>query len=205
MLDDLLDDPLAQLREDRRRAGELRDPHAGFATLATVEGDQPTVRVVTVRAQEPDRLLLSANATSPKVQALRDNPRCELLCYWVTLQRQYRLRGQAIFVPAEQRPALYAQVPLRAKTWDQVYETLAQSTPVTTRADYVEPFIARLTELQQRHAHERDVPATPSAGYIALVPDLIEIQQLDLAERLHDRRRFARTRDGHWRQTLLVP
>ena len=193
------------LREDRQRAQVRSDPHANFATLATVECEQPAARVVTMRLQQDDRLLVSANATSRKARALRANPLCELLIYWTTLQRQYRLRGRALFVPAEQLPALYEQVPWRSKTWDRVYQTLPQSTRVASRDEFVKPFREGLAALQAVHANASEVLPTPSSGYIAIVPDVIEIQELELEERLHDRRRFERQDDGTWTQQLLVP
>lgn len=205
MLPELIEDPLALLREDLQRARGHNDRHASSATLATVEDDQPALRVVTLRLHEDDRLLVSANATSPKAHALRRNPRCELLFYWASLQRQYRLRGAASFVSAAELPELYRHVPWRSKTWDHVYESLPQSTPVQTRSEFVAPFREQLSALQARHPSASEVPATLSAGYLAVVPDAIDVQELDLEERLHDRRLFTREGEGPWVQTLLVP
>lgn len=54
MLPETIDDPLELLRSDRARAAELGDPHAPFATLATVVAGQPGARVVTVRRTGPE-------------------------------------------------------------------------------------------------------------------------------------------------------
>lgn len=200
-----IDDPVAQLREDQRIAREQGDGLAGFATLCTATADQPAARVVTIRQIRPRSVLLSANATSPKAQALAANPRCELLVYWTSLQRQYRLRGTARFVSATEVLELYRQVPWRSKTWDYVYEALPQSTPVARREAFTVPFAQRLSELQARNATAADVPATSSAGYIEVTPETVEVQTLDLEERLHDRQRFEADAQGQWSRTLLVP
>ena len=84
MLPETIDDPLELLRSDRARAAELGDPHAPFATLATVVAGQPGARVVTVRRTGPEAILVSANARSPKVRALERERRCELLFYWTS-------------------------------------------------------------------------------------------------------------------------
>ncbi|MDD9966179.1 MAG: pyridoxamine 5'-phosphate oxidase family protein [Myxococcales bacterium] len=204
MLPASIDDPVQLLVEDRARAAECGDPMQGFATLATVEGGQPAARVVTLRRLTATQLLVSANATSPKVRALGDNPRCELLVYWVTLQRQYRVRGTARFVPARAHADLYALSPWRSKTWDHVYEQIAQSTPAD-RSDFVPRFREVLATLQAHYEEPGQVPATPHAGYLQVHPDQIEVQALDLEERLHDRRRFVRTTDDDWSEQALLP
>lgn len=205
MQEPVIEDPIAQLQQDQRMARDHGDQLAGFATLCTAQLGQPAARVVTIRRVKPRSLLLSANATSPKARALGDNPRCELLVYWVSLQRQYRLRGEARFVPATQASDLYDQVPWRSKTWDHVYEALPQSTPVERREAFVAPFAAHLARLQARYATAADVPATPSAGYIEVTPAAVEVQTLDLEERLHSRQLFEWDEEGGWSQTLLVP
>jgi pyridoxamine 5'-phosphate oxidase len=157
-----------------------------------------------VRRVSSTELLVSANATSPKVRALCAQPRAELLLYWPTLQRQYRLSGPMAFVSASREPALYRLSPWRSKVWDQLYEHTPQSTVVAGREHFVDRFRATLERLQRDFSSPSEVPPTDSAGYLALQPDRIEIQVLDLQERLHDRRRFERTAEG-WRQHHLMP
>jgi pyridoxamine 5'-phosphate oxidase len=202
-------DPMALLIADHARASEARDPHCNFATFITAGSDgQPHGRTVTLRELRDDALLLSANATSPKVRELRESGRCELLVYWSSVQRQYRLRGTCEFIAVSDEPALaqlYRQSPHRARVWDWFYAEQPQSTPVADR----ESVVARFEEISERLLAQSKEPAelapASGAGYLRLVPTEVEIQALDLEWRLHDRRSYRKQASGDWEQSWLVP
>ncbi|MDX1514430.1 MAG: pyridoxamine 5'-phosphate oxidase family protein, partial [Gammaproteobacteria bacterium] len=95
-------DPLVQLASDQARARAGQDPCVDRCSLATVTRDgEPRVRTLVLHGVENGRLELYFNATSPKWRQLKANGKYELLVYWPTIGRQYRLSGGLDEIPWE--------------------------------------------------------------------------------------------------------
>lgn len=204
LLDDVRD-PLATLAADRLRARERRDPSAEFGCLATVDASgQPCARMVTLRTIDSSSVLVSAHRSGPKIEQLTHEPRFELVVYYQTLQRQYRLRGVSEWVPAVQVPELFAQAPWPSRVWNWMHEEWPQTSTAPTRAVMLARFHALTRELEAEAFTRASIAASPGAGYLRLCTTRVELQALDLELRLHDRREFVRA-DLGWNQRVLVP
>lgn len=202
-LEEDIPDPLAHLQSQQARA--RREGHRGvdFAALATVdERGHPHVRTMTLRALEAGHLWFAANASAPKAQQIAQHAQVEAMLHLEQLGLQYRLSGPAKLVPARERPELYARAPAGQQAWDWVHEKWAQSSFVAHRHELEEVYTSAL---EGRKPTEKDPrgPA-PTAGYIRVACERVEIYLLDPQHRLHDRRLF--TRHGtSWYPSNLVP
>ncbi|MEO0603582.1 MAG: pyridoxamine 5'-phosphate oxidase family protein [Myxococcota bacterium] len=199
-LPDRIDDPLALFAADLERITASDGPEGRLACLATVDANgQPHARTVSVHLVD-GVLRTWSHRTSPKVTQLTRHPRCELTLWWPSLQRQFRLQGRGVWVPASQRPEAYATRPGTSRRWYWLYEELPKSTVVGSRAE----LLARYEALAAGTPDPDTLEPPPGAGLVEVTPDRIEIQQIERARRLHDRRRFVR-RGEEWHEDQLVP
>ncbi len=194
------EDPIAALVRDRERARAARDPFADLCVLATaVDGEPPGVRPIVLRDVGPQGIGLLVSETSPKWAPLIAG-RYELLLIWLTLRRQYRVRGGLAPMPDARVAEYWGQKIHESRLLDLYYATCrAQSTAVPSRARFLE----EIDGLRRRHPAAGDVPRPGLLRGIYLQPERIEIWQ-GSPDRLHDRRRFTR-HDGGWLEETLVP
>ena len=89
-------DPIALVVEDRARARAAGDPLADLCVLATGGGAEEDgsagVRPIVLRDVGPQGIGLLISRTSPKWEPLSAG-RYEVLLLWLTIRRQYRVRG----------------------------------------------------------------------------------------------------------------
>jgi pyridoxamine 5'-phosphate oxidase len=194
--EDVLADPIAQFErwfEDARRA-ELHEPNA--MTLATVDAaGRPSARMVLLKGIDRRGLTFYTNRDSRKARELAANPRAALVFWWGPIQRQVRFEGAIEGVDPAEADAYFASRPKGSQlaAWAS-----AQSTVIEGRA------ALEAAERQQRERFgEGPVPRPPFWGGYRLVPDVVEFWQ-GRENRLHDRLRYTRDRDG-WRIERLAP
>ena len=78
-------------------------------TVATVAPDgHPDARMLLLKGVDERGFVFYTNLESPKVQALRHDPRVALCFYWMPLDRQVRVRGRAEAVSDEEADAYFA-------------------------------------------------------------------------------------------------
>jgi pyridoxamine 5'-phosphate oxidase len=168
--------------------------------LATApDGDAPGVRPVVLRDIGPAGVGLLLSETSPKWAPLARG-RFELLLLWLSIRRQFRVRGRIQPMPQPLVQTYWEQKVHASRLLDLYYATYqAQSTVVPSR----EAFLEDIEALRRQHPTPESVPRPGLLRGVHLVPDRVEMWR-GSADRLHDRRRFARTADG-WREETLVP
>jgi pyridoxamine 5'-phosphate oxidase len=196
-------DPIALVVGDRVRARAAGDPFADLCVLATAgpatDADAPGVRPIILRDVGPRGIGLLISRTSPKWEPLSCG-RYELLLLWLTIRRQYRVRGRIAPMPDDLVEAYWNQKIHESRLLDVYYATYgAQSTAVPSR----EHFLEGIEALRRRYPTPEAVPRPELLGGVHLVPDRIEAWR-GSPDRLHDRRRFTREADG-WREETLVP
>lgn len=195
--------PLELLHADRARARAADDPWASLCVVATVRADGgPAARTLVLR-DVADRLAIFINATSPKYAELNaashgsSRLKAGVVCYFASLQVQYRLDCQLEEVPSELVHDSWQLRPSIPQRLDWVYTYVKpQSASVSDRAE--------LLAMIDR-APIPDPPAAPATA-IGYFLDVSAIDRLHLGEAdgIHDRRAFHRTADG-WHDSLLVP
>lgn len=189
-------DPFALFDEwfAEARAGEPNDPEA--MALATVSpDDQPSVRMVLLKAHDQRGFVFYTNLESRKASELQDRPSAALLFHWKSLRRQVRIEGRIERVSDAEADAYFAS---RARDSQLGAWASDQSRPLESR----EVFERRFAEVKRRF-DGKDVPRPPHWGGYRVTPDRIEFWR-DRPHRLHERRLFVRD-GGGWREGLLYP
>ena len=189
-------DPLVLFRRwfrDALRKGALQPDAMALAT-ADKRGT-PSVRMVLFKGLEGDRFLFYSNYESRKGRDLTANNRAAAVFFWAVVRHQVRVSGRVSRVSQAASAAYFHSRPRGAQL-----SALAsrQSRIVPSRAVLEKAVV----DLDRRYPEV--VPLPPDWGGYALRPDWIEFWE-NRADRLHDRLRYVRRREGGWRLERLAP
>ena len=179
-----------------REAQRKGAPQPEAIALATADArGAPSVRMVLFKGIEGEGFVFYSNSESRKGRDLAANNRAALVFYWSATRHQVRLSGRVSKLSRAASTAYFHSRPRGAQL-----SALAsrQSRVVGSRA-VLERAVA---ELDRRHPET--VPLPPDWGGYALRPDWIEFWE-NRADRLHDRLRYVRKREGGWRLERLAP
>ncbi len=190
-------DPLRQFAAWFKDAGEagVRIPEAMAVATASGTG-HPTVRMVLMKGYDERGFVFFTHYASRKGRELEANPQAALLFYWDPLGRQVRLEG-----PVERTSAEETAAYVRSRPPGSQLSALAspQSEVVASR----EQLERRAAELEAAHPGP-SLPLPENWGGFRLRPETFEFWQ-NREDRLHDRLRYTRGRDGAWRIDRLAP
>ena len=188
-------DPVATFNEwlEEARAAGVAVPEA--MTIATAEADgRPSARMLLLKGADESGFTFFSGYDSRKGRELDENPRAALVIYWQPLGRQVRVEGTVRRLSPEASDAYWASRPPRSRA---AAAASRQSSPI-------EDLSALETEAERLLAeNEGDVPRPERWGGYVLEPEAIELWQ-HRDDRLHDRVRFTRAREG-WVAERLAP
>ena len=189
--------PIEQFRRwfDEALAASLHEPTAMTLATATPDG-RPSARVVLLKGFDERGFVFYTNYEGRKSKELEANPCCALVFYWGELERQVRVEGRAGSIPDGQSDAYFAVRPRGSQLGAWASE---QSRPVRDRGALEQS----MRELEVEY-EGREVPRPPFWGGYRVEPETIEFWQ-GRENRLHDRLRYRRLRDGGWRRERLQP
>ena len=196
-IEELGRDPLVPLAGwlAEARAAELFEPEGAALATSTRDG-KPSVRMVLVRGVEDGDLRFYTNRESRKGSELSENPRAALVFHWgPPLRRQARAEGIVAALTAEESAAYFET---RARESRLGAWASPQSRPLADRTE-LDALLAAAVE----RFGDAPVPLPPFWGGYRLVPQAVELWQ-NRPNRLHDRARYERSRDG-WRCVRLAP
>ena len=186
-------DPLAVFHEwfeDARAAG-VEVPEA--MTLATADADgRPSARMLLLKSAGEHGFTFFTGYESRKGRELAENPRAALVFYWRPLGRQVRVEGTVRRLSAEESDAYWATRPPRSRA---AAAASRQSEPIAGRDELEAEF--------ERLLPGEEVPRPERWGGYLLEPEAVELWQ-HRDDRLHERVRFARAREG-WVAQQLAP
>jgi pyridoxamine 5'-phosphate oxidase len=189
------DDPVAQFNawlEEARAAGV---PHPEAMTLATADAaGRPSARMLLLKGADGEGFTFFTGYESRKGRELAENPRAALVVYWNALGRQVRVEGPVRKLSAEESEAYWATRPPRSRA---AAAASRQSEPIASRDELEAEFERLLAE------HGDAVPRPDRWGGYVLEPEAIELWE-HRDDRLHDRFRFTRAREG-WQRERLSP
>src|ERR1700682_2424992 len=156
---------------------------------------EPSARMVLYKGIEAGSFLYYSNYQSRKGRDLAANNKAALVFYWSATRHQVRVAGTVRRLDRAASAAYFHSRPRGAQL-----SALAsrQSRVVASRA-VLERAAA---ELDRRHPE--DVPLPDDWGGYALRPKWIEFWE-NRSDRLHDRLRYVRLREGGWRKERLSP
>lgn len=193
--------PLGLIQSDRTDARKLEDPNADICFLALAgKGDKVTVRTLVLRHVHENRFGVFINRTSPKWQVLSNDPDYELLLWYPSMQRQYRVSGNIEVLDDEIVKTNWHRRPLGSKYLDYVYEQLA---PQSSHIDSRSTLINAVNEIKKDWDGQEMQPPDTVAG-IELVAERIDMLDLNRKDRIHDRQLFTLEK-GTWTSRVLVP
>jgi pyridoxamine 5'-phosphate oxidase len=189
-------DPLVLFRRWFREAQRKGSPQPDAVALATADAHgAPSARMVLFKGMEKEGFLFYSNYGSRKGRELASNRQAALVFYWPATGHQVRVSGRVSRLPRAASAAYFHSRPRGAQL-----SALAsrQSRVVASRA-VLEKAVA---ELDRRYPET--VPLPPDWGGYGIRPDWIEFWE-HRADRLHDRLRYVRKREGGWRLERLAP
>jgi pyridoxamine 5'-phosphate oxidase len=186
-------DPVEEFKrwfEEAREAG-VEVPET--MTLATADGSgRPSARMLLLKGVDEHGFSFFTGYESRKGHELAENARAALVFYWRPLGRQVRVEGTVRKLPPEESDAYWATRPPRSRA---AAAASRQSEAIESRKE-LEAEFGRLLPGDE-------VPRPERWGGYVLEPDAIELWQ-HRDDRLHERIRFTRAREG-WKRELLSP
>ena len=186
-------DPLAVFHEWFEAAREAGMDAPEVMTLATADADgRPSARMLLLKSADERGFTFFSGYESRKGHELAENPRAALVFYWRPLGRQVRVEGTVRRLSAEESNAYWATRPPRSRA---AAAASHQSEPIESRDELEAEF--------QRLLPGDEVPRPDRWGGYLLEPEAIELWQHH-DDRLHERLRFTRAREG-WVAELLAP
>jgi len=189
--------PLESLIHDYRLALAESDTAARYCSVATVDGQQASTRTVVLRDITTLGPMIFINDSSPKWPVLMAGG-SEVLLFWPSQMRQYRLRGTWQVLGEDEMLEHWQNKPDAAKLLDHLYQRLPQSSTLTSAALLRE----ELDGLRQRFAGA-DIPFVGNARGVVLAVDYLE-SWCAAADGVHQRRLYRRL-NGDWLSEPLVP
>lgn len=197
-------EPLEEIADARHHATKMNDPMADLCVLATVDAEGlPSARVLVLREISREGIEVMVSALSPKYRALEATGHYELVLFWKSVGRQFRLRGRYTVLPPEEGQKYWDHKRHTSKLLEYFYEEIQeQSTPMAERTVLVDG----IDGLKKRFPDPAAIPIPESARVIRFEPTRIELWTGSEKDRLH--RRWEATRDAGedgWSRRMLVP
>lgn len=193
---DIESDPIAQFANwfDAARGVVKPHPHAMAFATATPSG-RPSVRMVLMKDFDATGFVFYTNYDSRKGRELSRNARGSLLFYWGALDRQVRVDGKVKKVTRRES--------------DEYFATRARGSQLAAWASSQSAVLPNRAALENNYAsaaarYSGGVPRPPYWGGYRLIPETIEFWQ-GREDRLHDRIRYQRGRNGRWQVERLAP
>ena len=193
--------PLTNIMNDRAEARKQGDSNADTCFLALADKDgQASVRTLVLREITDRHVVLFLNRTSPKWQLFQQGANYELLLWYTSMQRQYRIQGTMQPLDREIVKQTWQRRPQGSKYLDYLYQEMApQSSEIESR----EQLANEIQRLKQSYKVD-DMQAPADVGGIELIANRVEMLDLNREDRIHDRRVFS-LQDGRWTVKYLVP
>jgi pyridoxamine 5'-phosphate oxidase len=166
-------------------------------TLATTTPDGiPSARMVLLKGVDDGGFVFFTNYESRKARELSENPRAALILYWSAMRRQVRITGRVERLSQPESEEYFRSRPRgsRLAAWAS-----RQSEVIADRSVLEDEY----RRLENEYA-DADVPLPPFWGGYRVTPDVVEFWK-GRENRLHDRLRYTRQRDGSWAVERLAP
>jgi len=173
----------------------MKEPTAMTLATAAANG-APSARMVLLKGVDDRGFVFYSNYESRKGRELAANPRAALVFYWDVLERQVRVAGRVSKVTPAESDEYFASRPLGSRFGASISK---QSSVIASRRVLEKKF----QEIEAAYPNG-DPPRPKFWGGYRVRPDEIEFWQ-GAKNRLHDRLRYRRRRDGSWKVERLSP
>jgi pyridoxamine 5'-phosphate oxidase len=153
--------------------------------------------VVLLKGFDQRGFVFFTNYDSDKGRDLAANPQAALAFYWMPLERQVRISGSVEKTSRAESDEYFHSRPRGS----QLGAWVSRQSEVIDARRILD---ARLAEMTERFAGQEVVALPPHWGGYRVAPEIIEFWQ-GRANRLHDRFRYTRQKDGSWTLDRLAP
>jgi pyridoxamine 5'-phosphate oxidase len=190
------------IRDDRAQARRMEDPNADVCFLALADASgTASVRTLVMREITGNHFRVFMNQSSPKWKILSGGGTYQLLLWYPSMQRQYRVNGSVQTLDSDVVKQNWLRRPRGSKYLDLLYENVVdQSTYVDSR-DYLVEEINKIKTAYKLEGME----APDKVAGVELIAEQIEMLDLNREDRIHDRRLFVLRDDDEWDQKVMIP
>jgi len=190
-------DPVVEFDRWFSQAQEAKALEPNAMTLATAtRAGAPSARIVLLKGYDERGFVFFTDYRSQKGTELEQNPQASLVFFWPELERQVRITGTVERTSAQESEAYFRSRPRGSRLGAWVSH---QSRVIPSRAQLE----SGLREVEERFPTD-DVPLPPHWGGYRLRPEKVEFWQ-GREDRLHDRIRYLRKKNGGWQVERLSP
>ena len=194
---DLARDPFRQFEKWFGEAEAAKIPEPNAMVLATAGRDaRPSARVVLLKGLDGRGFVFYTNYESRKGRELEANPRASLLFPWNALERQVIIEGPIAKVTREESESYFHSRPAASQlaAWASPQSSILSGRPGLEDS---------LKAVDKKYSGQ-PVPLPPHWGGYRVTPELVEFWQ-GRRNRMHDRLRYRRAKDGNWTIERLAP
>ena len=181
---------------DKAKETEPNDPNA--LSLATSDSNGlPSVRIVLLKDFNKNGFVFYSNLNSQKSLSLKKNPKAEMCFHWKSLLRQVRINGTVSEVLEKEADDYYdtRSYDSRIGAWGS-----KQSEVLNSRKELIDS----INKYKEKYNNEKNVPRPDDWSGWRLLPIEIEFW-LNVDNRIHERLKYRKDKNGNWNKFLLNP
>ena len=193
-----LENPIELFKEwfNEAKKSEINDPNA-LALATSDKNGVPSVRMVLLKGFSLKGFVFYTNLESKKSQDLKINNKASMCFHWKSLLRQIRIVGDISKVSKEEADKYYNSRSYKSRigAWAS-----KQSSVLKSR----EELIQSIKDFEKKYPDENNVPRPEYWSGWNLEPKEIEFW-LDGDNRIHQRLKYVKNKNGNWEKYLLSP
>jgi pyridoxamine 5'-phosphate oxidase len=191
-------DPFQQFELWFQQACDADLPEPNAMSLATVSSTgEPTQRIVLLKYFDHQGFVFFTNYESKKARQIKENSQVSLLFFWIGLQRQVQIGGNAVKISQGESLKYFATRPRGSQIGAWCSQ---QSSVISSRAILQLKF----EEIKQKFQHQ-EIPLPSSWGGYRVIPSNFQFWQ-GRENRLHDRFLYSRLQNqSDWEIQRLAP
>jgi len=178
------------------KVSEPNDPNA--LALATADKNAiPSARMVLLKDFNKEGFVFYTNLESQKGNELKENPNASMCFHWKSLLRQVRINGNLLKVESDVADEYYNSRAYESRIGAWASQ---QSMILKNRND----LILSIEEYKKKYNNKDNVPRPKHWSGWNLSPLNIEFW-LDGDNRIHERLKYVKDKNGKWNKFLLNP
>jgi len=191
-------DPIELFKTWMNKAKETEPNDPNALSLATTDSNGlPSVRIVLLKDFNENGFVFYTNLNSQKSLSLKKNPKAEMCFHWKSLLRQVRINGTVSEVLEKEADDYYDTRPYdsRIGAWAS-----KQSEVLNSRKELIDS----INKYKEKYNNEKNVPRPNYWSGWRLLPKEIEFW-LNVENRIHERLKYSKDKNGKWNKFLLNP
>ena len=181
---------------NKAKETEPNDPNA-LSLVTSDSNGLPSVRIVLLKDFNENGFIFYTNLNSQKSLSLKENPIAEMCFHWKSLFRQVRVNGTVSQVIEKEADDYYNTRPYgsRIGAWAS-----KQSKVLNSRKELIDS----INKYKEKYNNEKNVPRPDYWSGWKLLPMEIEFW-LSIDNRIHERLKYRKDKNGNWDKFLLNP